>query len=68
MISLSAAAETGMPLEEVPGVLRDTTDRARVPAATAALPAWDLEVEVPVVAVVAEAAVAGADEKRRLQK
>jgi len=68
VISLAAAAETGMPLEEVPGVLRDTTDRARVPVATAALPAWDLGVEVPVVAVVAEAAVAGADEKRRLQK
>jgi len=39
-----------------------------VPAATAALPAWDLEVEVSVVAVVAEVAVAGADDKRRLQK
>jgi hypothetical protein len=57
VISLAVAPETGMPLEEVPGVLRDTTDRARVPAVTAALPAWDLEV-----------AVAGADDKRRLQK
>ena len=37
-----AAAETEMPLEGVPG---DTADRVLAPAAAAAPPAWDLEVE-----------------------
>ena len=44
-----------MPSEEVPGVQRDTTDRALALAVVAARPAWDLEAEVSVVA----AAVAG---------
>lgn len=45
----AAVAETEMPLEEVPGAQRVTTDRARAPAAAAVLRAWDLE-EVEVVA------------------
>jgi len=40
-----------MPLEEVPGVPRVTTDRARAPAAAAVPRAWDLEEAVVVVAV-----------------
>jgi hypothetical protein len=42
-----------------PGVLGNTTGRAREPAAAAVLPAWALEVEAPVVAV------GGGDKKRR---
>lgn len=42
--------------EEVPGVLGDTTDPARVPTAIAAPPAWDREAEADA------AVVAGADE------
>ena len=38
----AAVAETGTPLEEVPG---DTTDRVPALAAVAALPAWDLAAE-----------------------
>jgi len=54
--------ETETHSEEAPGVLADTTGPARVPTATAALPAWDPEVEVGV------AAVAGAGEGRLLQR
>ena len=50
-ISRAAEAETGMRLEAGAG---DTTDQALAPAATAAPPAWDLEVEE---ASAAEAAV-----------
>ena len=54
--------ETETHSEEAPGVLADTTGPARVPTATAALPAWHPEVEVGV------AAVAGAGEGRLLQR
>ena len=54
--------ETETHSEEVPGVLADTTDLARVPTAAAAPPAWDPEAEVGVVAV------AGADERRLLRR
>src|ERR1700757_4434867 len=40
-----------MPLEEVPGAPRVTTDRARAPAAAAVPRAWDLEEAVVVEAV-----------------
>jgi hypothetical protein len=57
-ISRAAVAETEMPSGEVLGVLKATTDRAHAPAAIAALPACDLEVEA-VVSVVAAGAGAG---------
>ena len=59
--------ETETHLEEAPGVLADTTGPARVPTATAALPAWDPEGEGPEVEV-GVAGVAGADEGRLLQR
>jgi hypothetical protein len=40
--SRAAVAETGMPLEGVPG---DTADRVLAPAAAVAPPAWDPEAE-----------------------
>ena len=54
MISRAAAAETAMPSEVVPAV---TTVRVLAPTAVAALPAWDLEVEVEAGVVAVEAAV-----------
>jgi hypothetical protein len=54
--------ETETHSEEVPGVLADTTDPARVPTAAAVPPAWDPEAEVGVVAV------AGADERRLMRR
>ena len=54
--------ETETHSAEVPEVLGDTTDRARVPTATAVLPAWDREVEASV-AEVDVGVVAGADER-----
>lgn len=56
----AAVAETGMPLEEVPGVPGDITDRALGPAAAAAPPAWDLEAAEGSVAAVAEVEVVAA--------
>jgi hypothetical protein len=64
--SLGVEEETETHLEEAPEVLADTTGPARVPTATAALPAWDPEGEGPEVEV-GVAAVAGADEGRLLQ-
>ena len=43
--SAGVAEETETHSAEVPEVLGDSTDRARVPAATAVPPAWDPEVE-----------------------
>ena len=43
--SRGVAEETETHSEEVPEVLGDTTDPARVPTAAAALPVWDREVE-----------------------
>jgi hypothetical protein len=54
--SLAVGEGTGMRSEEVPGVPRDTTDRALGPAAAVAPPAWDLGAVDSVVVV----AVAGA--------
>lgn len=47
------AAETETHSAEVPEVLGDSTDRARVPIAAAVAPAWDPEVEEGDVAAVA---------------
>jgi hypothetical protein len=58
--SRGVAAETETHLEEVPGVLGDTTDPARVPTAAAVPRAWAPEVEAPGAEVDA-AAVVGAD-------
>lgn len=54
------AEETETHSAEVPEVLGDSTDRARVPTATAVPPAWDPEVEASEAGV---AAVAGADKR-----
>jgi Protein of unknown function (DUF2950) len=59
--------ETETHSEEVPGVLADTTDPARVPTAAAAPPAWDPEGEGSE-AEVGVVAVAGADERRLLRR
>ena len=56
-------AEAEMPSEGVPG---GTTDRVLVPAAAAALPVWDLEVEASIVATEALVAVAADDAGRGL--
>jgi hypothetical protein len=55
-----------MPLEEVPGVQKDTTDRALVLAVVAVRPAWDLEAGDSVV-VVAVAGGAGRDLERKTE-
>ena len=52
-ISRVVVAEIETPLEGVPG---DTADRVLAPAAAAAPPAWDLEVEEASVAVAVGAA------------
>jgi hypothetical protein len=57
VICRAAAAKTVMPSEEVPAA---TTDRALAPTASAALPAWDLEVEAGAV----EAEAVGADRRQ----
>lgn len=60
-ISRAVAAETGMGSAAVPG---DTTDRMLARAATAELPAWDLEAEASVGAEAAEVeAVDGAGKR-----
>lgn len=58
--SRGGAEETETHSVEVPEVLGDTTDRARVPTATAVPPAWGPEVEASEGGV---AAVAGADKR-----
>ena len=54
-----AEEETETRLEAVPGVLRDTADRAHAPAAAAAHRAWGLVVEAALVVAVVGAAGAG---------
>lgn len=56
VISRAAGVEAGMLLE---GARKDSTDRTRAPTATAAPPAWDLEVEAAA-SVAAGAVAAGA--------
>jgi hypothetical protein len=63
--SRAAAQATEMHSEEVPGVLRDTTDPARARTAAAVPPAWDPEVEASAAAVDL-AAVAGGGKRRSL--
>lgn len=64
--SPEAAEVTETHSEEVPGVLGDTTDPARVPTATAVPPAWDHEVEA-FKAEVGVVVVAGAGETAMAQ-
>lgn len=64
--SRGVAEETETHSAEVPEVLGDTTDRARVPAATAVPPAWEREVEAPEAGVDVAAAVGG--DKRCLRR
>lgn len=59
--SRGAAEETETHSAEVPEVLGDTTDRARVPAATAVPPAWDREAEAPEAGV--DVAAVGGDKR-----
>ena len=66
-ISRGAEEETATLLEEALGVPRDTTDRARGPAAAAVPPVWVREVQVEVSeAEAVVVAVDGAGERRGL--